>query len=125
MVAALAITVFAAGYAQAQYKPSQTPAPKTPPPVAQQGGSPVQIIPAQQQPQLQAPQEASLDSARRISRDEAMQMVKSGKAVYIDVRGKDQYDIAHIPGALNIPLGELPSRWKDLPYGKFLITYCA
>jgi rhodanese-related sulfurtransferase len=41
------------------------------------------------------------------------------------VRGKDQYDLSHIPGAMNIPLGELPTRWKDLPPGKFLITYCA
>ena len=117
MVAALALTVLAAG-AQAQYKPA--------PPAANPNGPTVQMIPAQpQQPQLQPQTDTSLDAAKRIPREEAMKEVKSGKAVYIDVRSKEQYDIAHIPGAVSIPLSELPNRWKDLPVGKFLITYCA
>jgi hypothetical protein len=118
MVAALAMTAFAV-VAQAQYK--QTPAP----PAVNPNGPPVQIIPNGQQPKLVPQAETALDSARRIPRDEAMKMVKEGKAVYIDVRQKDQYDLSHIPGAINIPLGELQTRWKDLPPGKFLITYCA
>ena len=121
MVAALAIT-FAAGLAQAQYK--QTPAPAKPPAVNPDGPA-VQIIPTPSQPQLQQQVEASLDSARRISREDAMKMIAAHKAVYIDVRPKEQYDISHITGAISIPLGELPTRWKDLPVGKFLITYCA
>ena len=52
-------------------------------------------------------------------------MVAEHKAVFIDVRGKDQYDIGHIPGAISIPLSELPNHWKDLPVHKFLIAYCA
>ena len=123
MVAALAITVFATGMAQAQYKPGAPGAPA--PPGVQPGGPPVQIIPAQPQAQLQPQTDTSLESARRIARDEATKMVKEGKAVYVDVRGKDQYDISHIKGAISVPLGELQSRWKDLPPGKFLITYCA
>jgi hypothetical protein len=122
MVAALAITVFAAGLAQAQYK--QTPAPAKPPGVNPDGPA-VQIIPTQGQPKLQPQVEASLESARRISPEDAMKMVAANKAVYIDVRSKEQYDISHIKGAISIPLSELPNRWKDLPVGKFLITYCA
>ena len=121
MVAALAITVFAAGMAQAQYK--QTPAPAKP--AVNPDGPAVQIIPTGSQPQLQAQPEASLESARRISREDAMKMVAEHKAVYIDVRSKEQYDLSHIKGAISIPLSELPTRWKDLPVGKFLITYCA
>jgi Rhodanese-like domain len=121
MVAALAISVFTAGFAQAQYKPTPQPAPAVNP-----GGSPVQIIPSGQgQPKLQPQPDQSLESAKRISREDAQKMVKEGKAVYVDVRSKEQYDIAHIPGAINIPLGELPNRWRDLPLGKYLITYCA
>jgi len=122
MVAALAITVLAAGLAQAQYK--QTPAPARPP-VGNPDGPAVQIIPTGSQPQLQAQPEASLESARRISREDAMKMVAEHKAVYIDVRSKEQYDLSHIKGAISIPLSELPTRWKDLPVGKYLITYCA
>lgn len=120
MVAALAVTVFTAGMAQAQYKPAPPAAPANP------NGSPVQIIPAQQgQPKLQPTPEQSLEAAKRITREDAQKMVKEGKAVYVDVRSKEQYDIAHIPGAINIPLSELPNRWRDLPVGKYLITYCA
>ena len=65
------------------------------------------------------------DSARRIDRDEAIKMVKSKKAVWIDVRPSDIYAQGHIAGAMNIPLSDLERRFKDLPPGKFYITYCA
>jgi 3-mercaptopyruvate sulfurtransferase SseA len=116
MVAALAVTVLAAGMAQAQFK---NEAPKAAPPATQQGAPAVQLSTLTPQP------DTSLDAARRIPRDEAIKMVKEGKAVYVDVRAKDQYDLSHIKGAISIPLSELPNRWKDLPTGKFLITYCA
>lgn len=67
----------------------------------------------------------SLDSAKRIQRDEAIKMVKAGKAVWIDVRNKSDFDAGHIKGAINIPLTELAARWRDLPTQKYLITYCA
>jgi hypothetical protein len=120
MVAALAMTVIAAGAAQAQYKQTQ-PSTQTAPTVQVGGGSAVQMVPTQ------PATDTSLESARRITRDEAVKMVKSGKAVWIDVRSKEQYDLSHIPNAISIPLSELPNRWKDLApyYGKFLITYCA
>lgn len=123
IVAALAITVCTAGLAQAQYKQAPQPAP----PAINPNGGTVQIIPQAPagQPKLQPQVETSLDSAKRITREDAMKMVAEHKAVYIDVRPKEQYDISHIKGAISIPLGELPTRWKDLPVGKYLITYCA
>ena len=113
LVAALALTALA-GVAHAQYKtpPAAAPAP-APSPAPQ-----IKLSPNPQPPDQS-------DKARRISRDEAVKMVKQNKAVWIDVRGKDQYDIGHIPGAINIPLSELQNRFKDLPPKKFLITYCA
>ena len=54
-----------------------------------------------------------------------MKLVKEKKAVYIDVRSLDSYEQGHLPGAISIPLSELPNRFKDLPAKKFLITYCA
>lgn len=35
--------------------------------------------------------------------------------VVVDVRSTEEYAIAHIPGSLNIPLDDLPSRLQDLP----------
>jgi 3-mercaptopyruvate sulfurtransferase SseA len=67
----------------------------------------------------------SLESARRINREEAIKLVKEKKAVYVDVRGKDQYDEGHIKGAISIPLSEVVNRIKEIPPKMFIITYCA
>ncbi|HEV7922705.1 MAG TPA: rhodanese-like domain-containing protein [Thermoanaerobaculia bacterium] len=73
-------------------------------------------------PAMAAPQPPT-DGARRIARPDAIKMVKAGKAIFIDVRSRDQYDLEHIKGAINIPLDEITKR--PLPKNKFLITYCA
>jgi len=36
-------------------------------------------------------------------------------AVMVDVREQDEWDAGHAPGAIHIPLGELPGRLDDLP----------
>jgi predicted sulfurtransferase len=69
--------------------------------------------------------EPSLELAKRIPRDEAIKMVKQRKAVFIDVRSRQDYDAGHIAGAMSIPESELPARLKQLPAKKYLITYCA
>ncbi len=112
LVAAVAIVAIS-GVASAQYK---TPPPGTPA-VPVTANPNVQITPG-------AP-DLSLESAKRITREDAIKMVAAHKAVYVDVRAKDQYDIEHIKGAINIPLGEVTARMNDLPKGKYIITYCA
>ncbi len=42
----------------------------------------------------------------------------------IDVRSPKQYEAAHIPGAMNIPLGELRSRAKELDRNKKYVVHC-
>jgi len=37
------------------------------------------------------------------------------RAAVVDVRSREEYSTAHIPGSLNVPLDELPSRLTDLP----------
>ena len=44
--------------------------------------------------------------------------------VVLDVRSREGYNEGHLPGAVNIPFEELPSRMKELPKQKDLITYC-
>ena len=108
-IAVIAIASLAvASAACAQYK-SQPPAPAVTP-------VPTASSPAQQ---------PTLESAKRIDRAEAIKMVDEHKAVWVDVRPKDQYEIGHIKGAINIPLSDLITRIKDLPPHKYLITYCA
>ena len=66
-----------------------------------------------------------LDKAKRIERDEAVNLVKEGKAVFVDVRAKESYDAGHIKGAVSIPENEIITRLKELPPKKMIITYCA
>ncbi|HXH38967.1 MAG TPA: rhodanese-like domain-containing protein [Thermoanaerobaculia bacterium] len=112
VVTATAVVAFlATGLAHAQMK-SAVPPGSTPSPQVTQATT----IPVEQAP---------LESARRITREEAIKLVKEKKAVYVDVRAKDQYDQSHIKGAINIPLGDLLTRLREIPPKQFIITYCA
>ena len=53
-------------------------------------------------------------------------LMEEGASGYriIDVRSSDQYDGGHIPGALNIPLVDLPKMLSEIPKGKTIVTYC-
>jgi rhodanese-related sulfurtransferase len=64
-------------------------------------------------------------AARRISREEAIKLVRENKAVYVDVRSKDSFDRGHIKGALSFPGSQLLARIGELPTDKLVITYCA
>jgi len=44
--------------------------------------------------------------------------------VILDVRPAKAYTQGHVPGAVNIPFEELPSRMKELPKSKEIIAYC-
>jgi hypothetical protein len=111
-IAATAVVAFlATGLAQAQMKAAVPP-----------GSAPAQTVIT---PTLVPAPIVPLESARRISREEAIKLVKEKKAVYVDVRGKDQYDQGHIKGAINIPLGDIVKRVGEIPPKTFIITYCA
>ena len=47
----------------------------------------------------------------------------SNTAVYIDVRNQADYDTLHIPGAVLIPLAEIPARLSEIPLDKQIIVY--
>ena len=44
--------------------------------------------------------------------------------VILDVRDAKSFRDGHVPGAVNIPFEELPSRMTELPKGKEIISYC-
>ena len=43
----------------------------------------------------------------------------------LDVRNPDEYETAHVPGAVLIPLGELTSRLDEVPDADPLYVICA
>ena len=42
----------------------------------------------------------------------------------LDVRPVDEYEKAHIPNAVSIPIKELTKRLKELPKDKLVVAYC-
>lgn len=46
-------------------------------------------------------------------------------ATVLDVRNPDEYRVAHVPGAVLIPLDELPARQAEIPDGDPLYVICA
>ncbi len=45
-------------------------------------------------------------------------------AMLIDVREQWEYDELHIPGAVLIPLGELPNRVSEIPVDRDVYVHC-
>lgn len=44
--------------------------------------------------------------------------------VLIDLRSGEEYSRGHLKGAVNIPFGDLPARYGELPREKVLVFYC-
>lgn len=49
-----------------------------------------------------------------ISRDELRRRLGDPRLVVVDVLARDSYLLGHIPGALTIPLAELPERAREM-----------
>ena len=50
--------------------------------------------------------------------------LQAGGAVLIDVRERSEYEQAHIPGSILIPLAELPGRLSEIPADKEVYVHC-
>lgn len=50
--------------------------------------------------------------------------VKNGEVTILDVRPPEEYETAHIPGALSVPLPELAKRLSELPRRREVVAYC-
>jgi len=61
---------------------------------------------------------------QRATLEDAKVAYDSKSAVFLDVRDSSTYATAHIPGAINIPLAELPTRMGELDPKAWIISYC-
>jgi len=64
------------------------------------------------------------DGLEPVSRAELMERVRAGLVTVLDVRPVDEYLLGHLPGAVNIPLGELEARLAELPPEREIVAYC-
>lgn len=61
---------------------------------------------------------------RRVSLADSKAALDQQTAVFLDVRDPATYDLAHIPGAINIPANEIDARLNELDPNAWIITYC-
>lgn len=59
-----------------------------------------------------------------VDRETLLQRVESREVIVIDVRPAFEYETAHIPGAIGIPLKDLKRRLAELPRNKEIVAYC-
>jgi rhodanese-related sulfurtransferase len=59
-----------------------------------------------------------------VDRDELLELVRKRAVTVLDVRPVEEYNTAHIPGALSIPLKELKLHLSELPRDQEIVAYC-
>lgn len=64
------------------------------------------------------------EPAEPVGRSELMRRAAAGEVLVIDVRPAAEYAAGHIPGAVSIPLEDLPARLGTLPDGTEIVAYC-
>ncbi|MCP4203082.1 MAG: metalloregulator ArsR/SmtB family transcription factor [bacterium] len=66
----------------------------------------------------------SRETLEPVDREELIRRVHDGEALVLDVRPREEYEAAHIAGALSVPLSELKDFLVELPRDKQIVAYC-
>ncbi|SKU32143.1 ArsR family transcriptional regulator [Mycobacteroides abscessus subsp. abscessus] len=64
------------------------------------------------------------EDVEAIGPDELLERTKKAEVILIDVRPREEFEAGHLTGAVNIPLDELDSRFRDLPRAANIVAYC-
>jgi len=59
-----------------------------------------------------------------LSRDVVEGMLAAGEVLLLDVRPRVEYEHGHLPGAISVPVDELPDQLGDLPRDRPIVAYC-
>lgn len=59
-----------------------------------------------------------------IDRLRLFERVQAGEVVVLDVRPTEEYQAAHIAGAISVPLAELEQRLESFPRDREIVAYC-
>jgi ArsR family transcriptional regulator len=64
------------------------------------------------------------DNLEPVSRTELMARMNKGLVTVLDVRPEDEFALGHLPGAINVPLGQLKRRLAKLDRNTEIVAYC-
>ncbi|WP_019156538.1 ArsR/SmtB family transcription factor [Robertmurraya massiliosenegalensis] len=59
-----------------------------------------------------------------ISLEALKERMENGEVLLLDVRPKEEYDVAHIPGAISMPMEDLKEKLASLPSNCDVVAYC-
>jgi rhodanese-related sulfurtransferase len=59
-----------------------------------------------------------------VDNEELVRRVRAGEVTVIDVRPREEYVAGHIPGAISVPLADLPKCLRDLRKRHDIVAYC-
>jgi hydroxyacylglutathione hydrolase len=66
----------------------------------------------------------ALESTPQLTAAQLHERVPAGDVTVIDVRGRNEWEVGHLPGVANIPLGLLPDRLAELPERGTIVLQC-
>lgn len=84
-------------------------------------------VAAAHQAEIQRLSEAYLGDRSELStmtRAELQRHLRDRDVVVLDVRPEPEFASGHIPGALNVPIGDLQRRLRELPTDTQVVAYC-
>ncbi|GGK76328.1 ArsR family transcriptional regulator [Planomonospora parontospora] len=64
------------------------------------------------------------EHTEEVTREELLERAASGQITVLDVRPYEEFEAGHIPGAVCIPIDELPDRLNELPVDAEIVAYC-
>lgn len=64
------------------------------------------------------------ESLEPITLEQLVVRMNRGDVLLLDVRPAEEYELAHIPGAISIPIEELEQHLSSLPTDKGIVAYC-
>ncbi len=64
------------------------------------------------------------DSLEPIPAAELLERARAGLVTVLDVRPPEEFASGHVPGATNVPLGQLEESLKRLPPDQDIVAYC-
>jgi len=65
-----------------------------------------------------------LADTEQIGREDLLHRARAGAVLVLDVRPAPEFAAGHIPGAVSIPVDELPERLAELPADVEVVAYC-
>nr|WP_136606953.1 metalloregulator ArsR/SmtB family transcription factor [Paenibacillus dokdonensis] len=75
-------------------------------------------------PRLKQDIEQHYNRVQTISKKDVMDRMEKGELVVLDIRPKEEYETAHIEGALSVPMEELDNYLEELPRDTEIAAYC-